>query len=63
MSKRSHYTYSGQTSETATIHFSIKDNGEDLRKSRKDSLLDFKRERSRSEAIDDISMSSVNFIV
>ena len=62
------FNYYG-SSETSTIYFTIKDKNEDLNKhalaARKDSVMEFasKRERTRSEAVDDISVSSVNFIV
>ena len=60
--------YGGSSSDTSTIHFCIKDKNEDLKNqlaNRKDSILEFaaRRERTRSEAVDDISVSSVNFIV
>ena len=52
-----------ESNGTATIYFSIKDKGDEIKISRKDSMLEFsagKRERTKSEAVDDISASSIN---
>jgi hypothetical protein len=48
-----------------TIQFAIKDKQDNLHKVRKDSILDFasRRERTKSEAIDDFSVTSVNTYV
>ena len=47
---------------TATVYFVIRDKKDELSISRKDSLLEFaaKRERTKSEAVNDISVSAVN---
>lgn len=50
------------------MHFAIKDKQDNLHKQRKDSILEFtaaamKRERTKSEALDDYSVSSVNSFV
>lgn len=50
---------------SSTIHFLIKDKRDDLHIQRKDSLLEFsaRRERTKSEAVEDISVSAVNSLV
>ena len=55
----------GSMFQESTIHFLIKDKGDELKMSRKDSIMEFtqKRERTRSEAVNDLSNSSVNYLV
>ncbi len=56
----------GYRSESqVTVHFLIKDKRDELNMQRKDSLLDFaaRRERTKSEAVEDISVSAVNSLV
>ena len=57
------YAYKAESS--GNIYFLIKDKRDEFNLSRKDSLLDFasKRERTKSEAVNDISVSAVNQIV
>lgn len=51
--------------ESTNIYFIIKDKRDELQLSRKDSLLEFsqRRERTKSEAVNDISVSAVNSVV
>jgi len=55
----------GRDGDTMTVHFAIKDKQDSIQKSRKDSILEFsqKRERTKSEAVDEISVSSINQLV
>lgn len=48
--------------DSQTIYFCIKDKGDDLKNARKDSIVEFaqKRERAKSEAVDEISASGVS---
>jgi hypothetical protein len=50
---------------SSNIYFLIKDKRDELNIQRKDSLLEFaaKRERTKSEAVEDISVSAVNSLV
>ena len=42
----------------------MRDKGDEIKVARKDSILEFqKRERTKSEAVDDISVSNINQIV
>ncbi len=56
---------SGRDGDTLTVHFAIKDKLDNIQKSRKDSMMEFsqKRERTKSEAFDEISVSTVNQLV
>jgi hypothetical protein len=51
--------------DQVTIHYAIKDKLENMQKSRKDSILEFsqRRERTKSQAVDDMSVSTVNQFV
>lgn len=55
----------GRDGDTLTVHFAIKDKIDGIHKSRKDSMMEFsqKRERTKSEAFDEISVSTVNQLV
>lgn len=48
--------------DQVTVHFCIRDRKDSLKKQRTDSIQEFslKRERSKSEAVNDISVSAVN---
>jgi hypothetical protein len=55
----------GRDNESLTVHFAIKDRVDNVQKSRKDSIMEFaqKRERTKSEAFDEISVASINLLV
>ncbi len=55
----------GRDSESLTVHFAIKDRSDNVQKSRKDSILEFaqKRDRTKSEAFEDMSVASINSLV
>ena len=59
------HAVSGRESDQITIQFAIKEKTESLSKTRKDSMFEFaqKRERSKSEVVNDFSQSSVNQFV
>lgn len=59
-----HYGQGSKAETTGNFYFLIKDKRDDLTMQRKDSLLEFsaKRERTKSEAVEDISVSAVNQI-
>lgn len=60
-----HNYYASSAGDTSTISFCIKDKNDDLKITRKDSILEFaqKRERTKSEAVDDISVNAINSLV
>jgi len=49
--------------ECSNIYFCIKDKAEEYRRSRQDSLLEYKRERTRSEAILNMSSGEINHLM
>lgn len=53
------------SSENNSIYYCIKDKSDEIKKTRKDSIMEFslKRERTKSEAVDDISVSSIDQLV
>lgn len=61
--QEAHHSY--RTESSTIIYFLIKDKRDELNMQRKDSLLDFaaRRERTKSEAVEDISVSAVNSLV
>ena len=65
--KNSYYNSYGSANETVTIYFTIRDKKDDqVNMNRKDSILEFgqgRRERAKSEAVDDISASAIDSIV